>query len=77
MKKTEWFPDDVKPVHEGLYETRVEEDIFEFTTWSVWKDGVWHYACSEDIEKCLRKAEEGHASYWQKREWRGLKEKAA
>jgi hypothetical protein len=72
MKKTQWFPADKTPAHDGLYETLVGD----FITWSVWKDGAWHYAC-EDKKLCVEKAAEGRISFWQKREWRGLVQEAA
>lgn len=80
MKTTEWFPDSVTPIHEGLYETRVGDgwawSLREGAlTWSVWRDGFWHFASSEK-EECIKMAALGSKSFWQKREWRGLKEQA-
>lgn len=66
-KKTEWYPDDFKPTRPGLYETRVGG----FSTWSVWKDGYWHFACAAK-NNAVSRAEAGHKSFWQVREWRGL-----
>jgi hypothetical protein len=75
VTKTEWFPDDVKPVHDGLYETRVDGSLFFESAWSVCKGGVWHWAsCEEEIPECIARAERGEVSYWQDREWRGLTE---
>lgn len=71
-KKTDWYPEDAAPVHEGLYETRVGGHL----TWSVWKDGTWHFASSSASE-AVRRAGVGFISFWQKRQWRGLKRKAA
>jgi hypothetical protein len=70
--KTDWFPDNTTPVHEGLYETRVDG---RFLTWSIWKDGFWHFA-STDREECVKMAAQGSKSYWQVREWRGATEQA-
>jgi hypothetical protein len=71
VKKTDWYPDSTAPVREGLYETRVGNGL----TWSIWKDGLWHFA-SSDVEMCIKRAEQGRVSFWQVREWRGLKEPA-
>ncbi len=71
MKTTEWFPDDSAPVRDGLYETRVAGGL----TWSAWKDGLWHFA-STDAKEAVERAESGQTSFWQVREWRGLKEPA-
>lgn len=71
MKTTKWYPNITPPAHEGLYETLVGG----MKTWSVWKDGVWHFA-SSNVEKAIAEAEVGSISFWQKREWRGLTEKA-
>jgi hypothetical protein len=72
VKKTEWFPADVKPVHDGLYETRV--DGSETSVWSCWR-GYWT-AASEDKDWVMQKAEIDQRSFWQRREWRGTKEAA-
>ena len=69
MKKTSWFPDHVKPAREGLYQTRLP--YVPSMTWSVWKDGSWHYASTSATES-VRKARHGCRSFWQVREWRGL-----
>jgi hypothetical protein len=69
MKKTSWFPDHVKPAREGLYQTRLP--YVPSMTWSVWKDGSWHYASTSAAES-VRKARHGCRSFWQVREWRGL-----
>lgn len=80
MKKTKWFPDSITPIYEGLYETRMGDgsawSLREGAlTWSVWRDGFWHFASSEKDE-CIKMAALGSKSFWQKREWRGLKEPA-
>lgn len=71
MKTTEWYPDGINPVREGLYETRVGGGL----TWSIWKEGFWHFASTECREAIWR-ATLGQKSFWQVREWRGLKEPA-
>ncbi|WP_027798267.1 hypothetical protein [Paraburkholderia dilworthii] len=72
IPKTDWFPDSETPVHDGLYQTRVEGGI----TWSVWKDGSWHYA-TDNKDVAIKKAADGRVSFWQMREWRGLTKEAA
>ena len=75
MEKTEWFPFDVLPVHNGLYETRIEGSTE--SAWSVYKDGIWHWAtCEDDVSECIERAENGFISFWQDREWRGMTEPA-
>lgn len=70
---TDWFPADVKPMWNGLYQTQMPGG--SEMTWSIWNEGFWHYA-SEYVELSVRKADEGQRSFWQEREWRGLKEAA-
>jgi hypothetical protein len=69
MKLTDWFPADMPPVHGGLYKTRPPGCIE--TTWSVWKDGFWHYATG-DARVSVQMAEADFRSHWQVREWRGI-----
>jgi len=68
MKRTKWFPAGIKPVREGLYETRV--DGSQTAVWSCWK-GYWT-AASEDKHWVMQKAAIGDRSFWQQRNWRGL-----
>lgn len=72
MTTTQWYPANVHPVRDGLYETRVGGGL----TWSVWEGGFWLFASTEK-EECLRMAAQGSKSFWQLREWRGLTEHAA
>lgn len=39
MKKTPWFPADIKPVHVGVYETRAYND--EFIFFRFWNGSEW------------------------------------
>ena len=68
---TEWFPPYVRPVHEGVYPT-------------LWKGrhGFAHYGKNgwghsyEDFEiACRLSSGPNYPSYYQDKQWRGLKEK--
>lgn len=67
MKKTKWFPADVKPVHVGVYEIRHTALPRGFAMW----DGLrWSHLMCERYE-------EPHFEFspFQDKEWRGLAEK--
>jgi hypothetical protein len=68
---TEWFPPGLKPVHDGLYETHVNDP--SQITWSIWR-GYWTPA-SSDLEWVLDEEFCGESN-WQHRSWRGLKSPA-
>ncbi|MDN7703311.1 hypothetical protein QZM15_33030 [Burkholderia sp. AU44665] len=59
---TEWFPDHVKPVHEGIYPTRiVGMPLSELRC--IWNGARWMYLDSPKQPRIF-----------QDLEWRGLKE---
>jgi hypothetical protein len=62
MKKTDWFPPEIKPVHVGLYQCKYEESGAWITSSYLWKwDGlVWRFEDTNQL--CLE----------QNRKWRGL-----
>jgi hypothetical protein len=68
MKKTEWYPENIKPARKGLYETRIEGSWD--STWSVWSGNHWAKA-SEDANWAVVYGIHGE-SHWQDRQWRGL-----
>jgi hypothetical protein len=73
MTKTEWYPARIKPVRNGLYETRVNSS--SWPVWSVWTGKHWSKP-STDPEWAASNLCRGE-SFWQNREWRGLTEPAA
>lgn len=60
---TEWFPPSIKPVHEGLYPTRVYR--YGVVMDCIWKNGEWHFARHPE-RRCI----------FQDRYWIGLKKEA-
>jgi hypothetical protein len=76
MKKTEWFPANIYPVHVGFYETsrnhvaKEAEGIHKL----YWNGEKWQYAydCGECFkgERAIMYASDGD-------KWRGLAEKAS
>lgn len=71
MKKTEWFPGDVKPVYVGVYWTRRPgwgEDYVEYP--AKWTGKCWAIDCAT-LE---RAAEVETESEYQDRQWLGLAE---
>jgi len=41
MEKTDWFPEDTDPVHEGFYERDYgEQSLLDFWTGSEWRYGA-------------------------------------
>lgn len=67
MKKTEWFPTSVKPVHEGWYEVRYDGRGSIARRW--WADGEWWCGMSS-----LNPAMFGRI-FDENDQWRGLAEK--
>ena len=62
MKKTGWFPSDVKPVHVGLYETKANKDQIKRSPWLwYWTGRYWTMAGVSEIPATV-----------QARVWRGL-----
>lgn len=72
MNKTDWFPPEIKPIHEGPYEVQsiFTEDRIFFSYWN----GVNFGVISGTIEAAERNKDE--RSIYQDRIWRGLKEQA-
>jgi hypothetical protein len=62
---TQWFPADVKPVRDGVYETRLvaEEDVYQR-----WYQGRW---CSPSLSK-RRAFSTYYPALIQNLQWRGL-----
>lgn len=60
---TEWFPHRIKPMHEGIYETRFRGDPNPFRL-RIWNGARWMYL-EDPRQICV----------FQDCEWRGLKEK--
>ena len=71
MKKTAWYPDNIKPVHIGVYETDLGPAFSQFG-FSYWDGNNWsnQYLL---IETAARFGD--HIGVQEKR-WRGVKEKA-
>lgn len=74
MRKTEWFPANVKPVHVGVYETRDELDVHWFNWWS---GTHWGWGVTPDgvLRGGWPKASSGNARC-QRRPWRGQTEQS-
>jgi putative component of toxin-antitoxin plasmid stabilization module len=65
LKLTEWFPATVKPVHEGVYEIRI--DYFG-TSYATWSKGLWTVSA-------LSRSSAGRQqrpSFQQNKTWRGV-----
>ena len=45
MKKTQWFPGEVKPVRDGVYEKTFNVKG-RWQVYSRWRDNRWHRFCS-------------------------------
>lgn len=69
MKKTDWFPADVKPVHAGLYETK-SEGCVSLYLWE-WDGSQWIFPRSREGSGEFA----GMRCMDQNRDWRGLFEK--
>lgn len=69
-KLTPWYPADVKPVRDGVYETAIEESTSTF--FQYWLDGKWRY-CSRTPERAVSRLQR-NPSNCQDRVWRGLAE---
>jgi hypothetical protein len=74
---SEWFPRDVKPVHQGVYEVRVKENGKLVRWFSCWTGEHWGLSDQTPIaafEHCETPSDAAkHAGGF---EWRGLKEKS-
>jgi len=69
MKKTEWYPANIKPIHKGVYETRASEDEGG-DCFNYWNGACWLTTI------CIPSQPFTHdASCIQDIEWRGLAEK--
>lgn len=63
---TPWFPPDVKPVHEGVYQTR---NLKGLLTFQYWNGKFWGlYRSRVDWASMSR----NHTSIRQQNPWRGL-----
>lgn len=72
MKYTDWFPGDVKPVMDGVYQRNFHQNTLgKCTIFSLFKNGVWHFG-----EQTAWMAKNSSAkSEYQAEWWRGLAEK--
>ena len=68
---TRWFPGDVKPAHEGVYEVR-HKLWGKRIRYALWRDGVWCDSRDSlyEAEKCGQFLGRG---ILQDKSWRGLK----
>jgi hypothetical protein len=68
MKRTDWFPASIKPVHKGVYETRflIESCSLTLSGLSVW-DGMQWSTQSNKEARCFFDDEAR-----QDKEWRGV-----
>jgi hypothetical protein len=76
-KLTPWFPEDVEPVREGVYEKDYGSGPPEFQTWL---DGRWWYGSNTPQKtwcKVLRVPDERDQCRPLPRMWRGLANKPA
>lgn len=71
MKKTEWFPADVKPVRVGVYQREYWSTCIGFSHW----DGERWGAGYDEFSLAAEHA--GTRSSFQELRWRGLAEKPA
>lgn len=65
MKKTAWFPGDVKPKRKGIYQRRYGNGALAYSKWNgdCWLSGVFNI-CDVSTTKTQ--------SWLQSLEWRGL-----
>lgn len=71
MKKTPWFPGDVKPVRAGVYERQFQHGLtFPYSRWN------GSYWCMSDLN-CDDAGCQHEPSSSQFEPWRGLAEKPA
>jgi hypothetical protein len=75
MKKTRWFPSDVKPAHIGVYEVQNMFGPEHPPLFNYWTGKQWTGA-AEHIEDAVME-DRPHMFAIQDRVWRGLMEKAA
>lgn len=66
---TEWFPADVKPVREGIYETKSPVMNDDPGRYSYWNGGSWGGAYMDNRTAFAGRHKE---SMFQNRPWRGL-----
>lgn len=69
MKLTRWFPGNIKPVHTGVYQTRIS--VAGGVLWAMWGGKHWGpFECSQREVEVLDVAP---SSAWkQEKIWRGL-----
>lgn len=66
-KKTEWFPRWIKPVHSGVYETKISEYYYGHQGYSLWTGEQWNNQYST-----VKRASQNQIPGEQEKEWRGL-----
>ena len=72
-KLTPWFPGDVKPVREGVYERMYDEDSSREVLLCNFKNGEWYAFGNKTPEDALRSK---ITSSFQNLKWRGLTKEA-
>lgn len=70
-KLTPWYPPEIKPVREGVYEVKSVRRP-DFTLFSYWTGQNWLCAAFSKIKA----SEAEHNSIYPKKTWRGLTEKS-
>lgn len=70
-KLTEWFPADVKPVHDGEYEL----DVSGYYAYALWCDGRWSIARWRPRAGSLKWPRWAAGVITSAQRWRGLAEK--
>lgn len=73
MKTTKWFPGNVKPVRDGLYQRRYGSKV---VYWAMFREGKWRFACGMDYRARAEK-ERGLSPFQSEANivWRGLTSK--
>lgn len=70
---TEWFPEETKPIRDGVYQTKSKSMIIPSKVgYSFWFEGSW----SGQYKDRYRAVEHKDIHGYQDKEWRGLKEPA-
>lgn len=66
---TPWYPPEIKPVREGVYE--VDRD-WSGTRWFSYFDGGTWYMCAVEVDRAERYYEAGSTAHNQQKPWRGI-----
>ncbi len=79
---TPWFPPDVKPVHEGVYQIEdypLNDEYEQILCYACWRDGGWGYSSwatgQEGIDMCTEDWFRSNDGSWLTERgcrWRGL-----